>query len=202
MRTFIAIELPPVLHPLVRQQQQQLDALLTAAHQGHSINWTPPEKVHLTLRFLGETTEQQRQVIHSALTALTAQQKPFPLSLGQVSCFPSLQAPNIVWLSLQDPANTLLPLQEAIEQMAQTAGFAAERKPFHPHLTIGRMKRSITRPQIKKIGQILAQQLLTLAPPPQPTSTFVVRAIIHMQSQLQPAGAIYTPIQIFNLHKA
>lgn len=199
MRTFLAIELPPAVHPIIRQQQRQIEALLTAAQQGYNISWTPPEKVHLTLRFLGETTEPQRQAIQEMLTALTAQQKPFTLSLSQAGCFPTMDTPNIVWLGLEEEGNALLSLQGAIEQQVQAAGFAVERKPFRPHLTIGRLKRSVTRPQSKQIGQVLAQQLPRMTPPPRPAGRFVVRAVVHLQSQLQPTGAIYTPLQIFNL---
>jgi RNA 2',3'-cyclic 3'-phosphodiesterase len=198
MRTFIAIELPQALHPLVAQQQQQLAARLIAARQDQSISWTPPEKVHLTLRFLGETTAAQNQVLQTALATLVAQQKPFTLALGQVGSFPGWQAPTIFWLSIGDQDNALFPLQQGIEQIAQRTGFAAEEKPFRPHLTIGRMKRSITRPQVKQIGQILAQQL-PIPAPQSPSNVFAVRTIVHMQSRLQPTGSIYTPIQRFNL---
>lgn len=200
MRTFIAIELPAALHPLLRRHQQQLESLLAAADQSHTISWTPPEKVHLTLRFLGETNAQQRQFLQSALTQIADHQVPFLLSIGSVGCFPSAHAPSIVWLAVQDEGDTLLRLQTQVEQAAQGVGFVAERKLFRPHLTIGRMRRSILRPQVKEIGRILAQALSAVATPDMQTHPFVVNHMVHMQSQLQPTGAVYTPLQHFNFH--
>ncbi|MEZ4725714.1 MAG: RNA 2',3'-cyclic phosphodiesterase [Caldilineaceae bacterium] len=200
MRTFIAIELPTVLHPLLRYHQQQLEALLAAADQAHTISWTPPEKVHLTLRFLGETNAQQRQLLQSALAQVTNHQAPFGLSIGKLGCFPNVHAPSIVWLAVQTEGETLLHLQTQVEQAVQRAGFAPERKPFRPHLTIGRMRRSLLRPQVKQIGRTLAQALSAVATPDLQDHSFVVKSMVHMESQLQPTGAVYTPLHYFNFH--
>ncbi|MBX3016189.1 MAG: RNA 2',3'-cyclic phosphodiesterase [Caldilineaceae bacterium] len=199
MRTFIAVEIPHVLHRSIRQQQQRLEARLAVAHQGGCIQWTPPEKVHLTLRFLGETTEQQHQKLRFALNRLVNHYTPFGLSIAAAGGFPSMRTPNIIWLGLQGQTDILLPLQQEIEQLAQAAGFAAERKVFAPHLTIGRIRRSVERAQVKQIGQILTAYIQSTEAAPWPVADFTVQQIVHMQSQLQPAGAVYTVLQAFPL---
>lgn len=203
LRTFIAIEVPQTIQVLIHQQQQWLETRLAAARQGGCITWTPPEKVHLTLRFLGETTDPQRQILTQTLVNLATQQTPFFLSIHEVGCFPQVRTPNIIWLGLQAAAEGLFPLQQQIEQLVQAAGFAAETKPFTPHLTIGRLRRPIARPQIKQIGQILAQARSDAASRSQHDRTFTVNQIVHIQSKLQPAGAVYTVLQTFpfrNVH--
>jgi len=197
MRTFIAIELPPLIQRTVCQQQQQLEALLAQIGQRRAIHWTQPDKVHLTLRFFGETTEQQRQTLQQKLTEIASQQKPFALGLNEIGCFPNINRPNIIWLGLHHSAG-LLHLQRQIERAAQTAGFAGERKSFQPHLTIGRISRSLASFQVKEIGQRLAQLLATMRHATQAADSFVVDQVVHIQSQLQPTGAIYSPLNTFN----
>lgn len=199
MRTFIAIELPPTIQQSIHQRQQQLEAQLAAAQLGRLIQWTPPSKVHLTLRFLGETTDQQCQFLQQALPPLMAKHKPFTLTLTQLGGFPRLSAPNIIWLGLQTTVETLLLLQQQIEQLVRTAGFAPETKAFTPHLTIGRLGRTVTRLQSKQVGQVLVDARQAPEKLPPHGMHFTVNAITHIQSQLHPSGAVYTALQAFPL---
>lgn len=198
MRTFLAIEIPPAIQTIIRQAQQALEHRLTAAQQRQAIRWTAPAAVHLTLRFLGETTAEQQRLLQDALPRLVAGHSPFALSVQEIGYFPNVHAPNIVWLGLQPADQTLFQLQGQLEQAAQAVGFAAERKPFRPHLTIGRLRQSITQPQQRAIGQLLAGEPATPLNRP-PNSRFMVNSIVHMQSELEPTGARYTPLQIFKL---
>ncbi|MCE7986522.1 MAG: RNA 2',3'-cyclic phosphodiesterase [Caldilinea sp. CFX5] len=203
MRTFIAISLPAAVQSAIQQRQQQLETVLTTARLNRTVRWTPPAAVHVTLRFLGETSEAQRRDLQARLTRVTAHQQPFPLTLGELGCFPNLRAPAIVWLGLWSADETLNQLQQQIELAAQAAGFSAEHKPFRPHLTIGRMGRQVAPSQVRAIGQLFSQSLATTAADPSARAetariTFVVDHIDHIQSQLQPAGSVYTPLHLFN----
>lgn len=202
MRTFLAIEIPPAVHTIIRQTQQEIETLLAAAQHSSAIRWTAPAAVHLTLRFLGETTEEQRRQLQEGCLGLTARQKPFTLTVQEAGCFPNVQAPNIIWLGLQPADQTLFQLQAKIEQTAQRVGFAAEPKPFRPHLTIGRLRHTIERPQQRAIGQILARALATIQPSRSPATVFVATHVVHMQSQLEPTGARYIPLQLFKFSEA
>jgi RNA 2',3'-cyclic 3'-phosphodiesterase len=196
MRTFIAIELPKRIQQTIQQEQQQLEAWLAQTGQQRVIHWTQPAKVHLTLRFLGETTEPQRQTLQQKLTAITAQQKPFALELNAIGGFPNLNRPNIIWLGLHH-STALDHLQAQVEKTAQAAGFAAEDQAFRPHLTIGRTSRSLATFQRKAIGQRLAQWLALPEHSVQPATTFIADQLVHMQSQIQPTGAIYNALDQF-----
>lgn len=196
MRTFLAIEMPTAAEIVIRQTQQALENLLATAQQ-QAIRWTVPASVHLTLRFLGDTTDEQRRLLQTTLPPIVAEHQPFTLQLQGIGCFPNVKTPSIIWLGLQPADQTLFQLQAHLEKAAQSAGFAIERKPFRPHLTIGRMRQSITRAQQQAIGQLLARALA--AAHHQPTPSFVVTRVVHMRSELEPSGARYTPLQLFNL---
>lgn len=203
MRTFIAITLPITVQGAIQQQQQQLETMLTTARLNRTVRWTPPAAVHLTLRFLGETTEPQRRDLQSRLTQITATQQPLPLALGELGCFPNFRAPTIVWIGIVPADQRLTHLQQQIEVAVQAVGFPAERKPFRPHLTIGRMERQASSAQVRAVGQHFSQQLATTAADPSAHAEtarleFVVDHIEHIQSQLQPAGPLYTTLHRFN----
>lgn len=200
MRTFLAIELPPPVQTLIRQTQQTLEQRLAAAQQSQTIRWTAPAAVHLTLRFLGETTDEQRRLLQTALPPIVAAHAPFTVQVEGLGCFPNGKAPSIIWLGLHPADQRLFRLQAQLEQAAQAAGFAAERKAFQPHLTIGRMRQSITRLQQHAVGQLLAPELA--AANRQPAASFVVKRIVHLRSELEPTGARYTPLQTFKFSEA
>ena len=197
MRTFLAIPIPAVVQDVIQQQQQQLEALLATARLSRMVRWTPPPSVHLTLRFLGETAEEQRRDLPPRLTRISANGRPFTLALGEIGCFPNLRTPAIVWLGLQPADETLDQIQQQIELAVQAVGFPADSKPFRPHLTIGRLGRQVTPPQVRAIGQTFAQHLAMTTTPNTGRATFVVDHLEQIQSQLQPAGPIYTPLQRF-----
>lgn len=200
MRTFLAIELPPPVQTLIRQTQQALEQRLAVAQQSQTIRWTAPAAVHLTLRFLGETTDEQRRLLQTALPAIVSAYAPFTVQVEGLGCFPNVKAPSIIWVGLHPADQTLFRLQAQLEQAAQAAGFAAERKAFQPHLTIGRMRQSVARPQQHAVGQLLAPELASANH--QLAASFVVKSIVHLRSELEPTGARYTPLQTFKFSEA
>jgi 2'-5' RNA ligase len=197
MRTFIAIELPHPVQKQINQLQMQLQTRLRDRQSAQSITWTFVTKIHLTLRFLGETNQAQHEIISHRLTQVTMNQPAFQLSLGALGCFPNFREPNVVWLGLQGELAKLEHLQKQIEQFAREADFVPENRPFAPHITIGRARRHSNRPELRRagaalqnfLGELEVQQRQTIQIDP-----FVVNQIVHMQSELQPEGARYTPL--------
>lgn len=197
MRTFIALELPVNVQQQVAELQKQLQTRLHDLAIPACINWTPVAKIHLTLRFLGETNDAQRAMIASGLTKAVLAQTPFSLMLSRIGCFPNFREPNIVWLGIQGNGAVLQNLQVQTEQIAQAAGFTPENRAFSPHLTIGRARRDRNRTDLRRTGEALkhfqeeceTQPHLSVA-----FDTFVVDQLVYMQSELRPEGARYTPL--------
>jgi 2'-5' RNA ligase len=194
MRTFIAIELPVGVLGQIRAVQEQVQMHLRRLQIVDCFTWTPAEKTHITLRFLGETDPRQRALLAQGISEIVRTQAPFTLLLNGVGCFPSYQTPNIIWLGIQGDLDRLAQVQAAIEQVAQQAGFAPETRPFSPHLTIARAWRSADRAQLAPAGKALK----AVAPGDlAELSAFTVCQVVHMQSELLPSGARYTPLQSF-----
>ena len=192
MRTFIAIELPDAVKRRVVSRQRQLQQLFDAHGVKGTIRWTTPENLHLTLRFLGDTTSDQYAQIAQSLATLAAGQRALRLSVHRPGCFPGYRRPNIIWLDFVGDIGALGALQTGIESAVQLAGFVPEERPFTPHLTIGRAAKSATQSQLEQTGAILRQPPPDTARATTPDTPFAVDHLVFMHSDLQPAGPVYT----------
>ena len=142
LRTFIAVELPEDVRTWIAGQQARVTAALSEAGVSSAIRMTPPGNLHLTLRFLGDTTgEQGRRLAHD-LNAAALDWQPLTLRLAALGCFPNCRQPNIIWLGVEGDVTKLAAIQAGVERTVQQVGFAAETRPFSPHLTIGRAAKS------------------------------------------------------------
>lgn len=198
MRTFIAIALPHTLQRAVVVWQRQLRQQLQMQSLAESVRWTPVEKLHLTLRFLGDTTLHQHTQIEQSLSVLAAGKSAFALTLHALGCFPNFRRPNIVWLDFLGDVAVLASMQQQIERAARQAGFPAEARPFTPHLTIGRASTRAASTDLQHAGAVLRQCALEAGQPQQAFAPFTAQQILFMQSELRPDGAVYA---VLSTHK-
>lgn len=200
MRTFITIALPDTVRRLLEEQQRRLERALQDAQLVNVVRWTATQNLHLTLRFLGETSAEQRDAVDSGLTALLQAQPSFALALHQLGCFPTWRRPNIVWIDFSGAITSLGRLQHQVEQAVTSAGFPAEDRPFAPHLTIGRVRKDAGTHERQQLGEVLQREqarsasLLTTQ-----TAQFTVAEVPFMQSDLRPSGPVYTLLASYSL---
>ncbi|MEP7054073.1 MAG: RNA 2',3'-cyclic phosphodiesterase [Actinomycetota bacterium] len=130
--TFVAV-VPPaaVVAPLTSAWQQW-----RAAYPGFT--WVGPERWHVTLAFLGETTSGQRHRLDESVALLTAATAPLPARLSGTGAFPSAGRPRILWVGVA--AAGLDVLAEGVRRAARHSRIALDDKPFRPHLTLARAR--------------------------------------------------------------
>jgi 2'-5' RNA ligase len=182
IRCFVAIALPSDLKNNLTILVAQLKK------QEPSIRWVKIENIHLTLKFLGEITYQQVEAVQHALEATAANFSPFVLKTTQVNLFPNKNKPRVIWLGLEEN-DMLSRLQQQIETTTSSLGFAREKRPFTPHLTLGRMR----------YPQNFNDLYNYVHNHPLPPYEIAVKAYILMRSVLKPEGAIYSPIYRYSL---
>jgi 2'-5' RNA ligase len=202
MRTFIAIELPPALQRYVRDQQRHIQDVFEDSGVKRSFRWTRVKNIHLTLRFLGETSEVQSQQMERDLVDVARVWQPFRLTIGVPGCFPRFQRPTVIWLGLQGQLDTLNGMQAHIEDAAQRAGFEPDARAYSPHLTIGRVQRNALRSEVKRAGQVLRQYIDDVDSRTEAigeAASFDVDQFAHMRSDLQAGGPLYTRLAAFSL---
>lgn len=111
----------------------------TLRESSDGIRWIRRVNLHLTLRFLGdEVAAEQLERLNPALERIAATTTPFVIGVRGTGVFPDPQRPRVVWVGLKSEA--LIELAARVEAAAVEAGFAAERRAFTPHLTIGRVR--------------------------------------------------------------
>lgn len=177
MRAFVAIALPESVCAALRQLGAQL------AESGADVKWVEAGHLHLTLRFLDEITQAQRQVVETLLGDLTGRHAPFAMGLDAVGAFPSTGAPRVVWVGMSEGRARLVQLADELEQGLRARGWPAEERPFSAHVTLGRVRSPRRREQ-------LIERLRSAAwrPPP----AWQVDAVRLYESVLGSAGPTYT----------
>jgi len=180
MRAFIAIDLPESIHAALSRQQVAFRAACLDAR------WTHPEGIHLTLKFLGEISEEQVTRVSEALATLGPFEK-FSIEVKGFGFFPDARRPRVFWTGLVAPP-ALGQLAERVQASMEELGFAREDRPFTPHLTLARFK--IPRPQ-PTLQALLQQQGETAL------GQFEVSEFFLFESKLSPHGAEYRKVVRF-----
>ena len=167
-RLFVAIDLPDAHKALLAALR---DETLPA-------RWTPPAQYHLTLRFIGEVDEARAATIEETLATVRAY--AFSLQGRGLDVFPSMRKPSVMFAAI-DPAPALLDLQARIEDALRPLSLDANAKPFHPHVTLARLRRTAPR-TVRAFLHTHAS--FTLAP-------FEVTHFHLYESLLRPEGALH-----------
>ena len=185
-RTFVAIDIPASV------KLKELLELLRADFTEDKIRWVNPEILHITLSFLGDTSEQQIYYISEQLEKITSGYSSIDLHFKELGVFPNLRNPRVLWIGME--RNELLEnLQGEIEAMLCNYGINRENKPFSPHLTIARIKWIDDIDKLKYWLQKYKGETI------QKTK---IGEIIYYESRLTSNGPIYNPVKKFPLKKA
>jgi 2'-5' RNA ligase len=138
VRTFIAVEMSP---RVITRAGDLIDKLRVAAAE---INWVRPQQMHLTLKFLGDVPDTETPDICRVVAEVAAGFEPFEITCRGAGVFPNLREPRTLWIGIEDGADELKRLQAEIDDALKAKlGYAKEQRGFHPHLTIGRVKREL-----------------------------------------------------------
>ena len=196
LRTFIALDLPdPLLDALATTQEQVQHELRGQSRAlGAALRWSPTKNLHLTLRFLGDTTAAQQATITTHLHEVATHIVPFTLEVDVsgrgLGAFPNLRQPRVIWSGVTGDLAALHELQAQVEAVAQVAGFVPETKAFSPHLTLARAARDAERRVLAQAGAAIhayAEQTTTTA-----VMRFQVDRVVFYQSELGAGGSRYT----------
>ena len=174
MRTFLALDLSAEAKQIVEQLQKPLLNL-------DSIKTTRPEQCHLTLKFLGEIDEPQREAFSASLSEI--RRASFQLGLTNLGAFPGARHPRVIWLGVSSTSE-LAALAQAVDQA--TSAIALD-KPFAAHITIARAKG----PGVK-----FDPALLDVAVP---ACAYAVTEFVLYRSVLTSSGPKYEALQKFAL---
>lgn len=138
VRAFIAVNLSIKATQAVAETQKNLRAEISSLPM--KISWVPAANMHVTIKFLGGIDRELGEGVLSSLKKAASEIDSFTVKVGRAGAFPSVDRPRILWVGLEDPDVKLTELYEMVESSLQELGFKREKRSFHPHITIGRVR--------------------------------------------------------------
>jgi 2'-5' RNA ligase len=183
MRAFIAIELPQD----IKEHLGRIQTKLKTAQA--DVKWTSPSNIHLTLKFLGEIDERQKDAALRAMRTIAALNKPFTIALGLAGGFPGINSPRVIWIGLELGDQRVKALADGLEKELTASGFPPETRKFSPHITLGRTRSGKNRRQLSEVLEALNSK------PAKNAIAVGVKEIALFKSTLTPRGSIYEKLE-------
>jgi len=183
IRAFIAIDLS-------KEIQQRLNEVLnnyTTLLEKIPVRWVPVSNIHLTLKFLGEVSTSNLNILTDMIQAEVIGHHQFDISVGGSGAFPNNRQPRIIWIGVEAPQELAL-IQAGIETATSRLGYIREERAFSPHLTLGRVSRNASMQDMKAISQALDKYRVGFL-----GATCIEKVHLY-RSDLRPTGAKYTQI--------
>lgn len=145
-------------------------------------SWSREDNLHLTLKFLGNVPVADIQKVSKAVERVAKPMSAFEVTVSGCGLFPPRARPSVLWIGTQ--ASGLQALHAAIDQELAEAGFARESRPFHPHLTIARVRHPQGAYQLADLHTSLG-----FAP-----IAFAASEVVVFRSELLTQGSQHTAI--------
>lgn len=177
-RLFVAIPLDERLRTSLHEAAIPLKEL------GAKVSWSRPEAMHLTLVFLGDTFAARIPPWSRALDTAVAGMPCFTLSFADLGYFGRPRSPRVLWAGIDSPPEVLFTLRERIADALRAENAAFDERPFHPHVTLGRVRSG-------RHAGALAETLATLRRNPPRLGTQRVGRVELIQSLRTPEGPSY-----------
>ena len=185
-RTFLAIPIAVgTEYPdMVQRLQRNLE------HERRNINWCKTNQIPLTLKFVGDTPDNDIPNIIEACQEVARRHQPFTMDFYRTGFFGSNHSPRVLWLGMSNEPKALYELEEDVLDAFDRLGYLRDRQNFVPHLTVCRIKQLVDKPYFIQQCQSIEQKTYLHAD---------VKEIVYFQSFLQPAGAFYKSLKRISL---
>jgi 2'-5' RNA ligase len=187
VRLFIACEVPEDVKMAVGGLIDDL-----RSRSGTAVRWIRPEGVHVTLKFLGEVPSKKLPSIKIAMQEAVVRHSPFNLEFSNIGTFGGREGLRIMWIGIAGDVLRLEALVRDVNLALAVVGFEPERRPFRPHLTLGRVRDEVGTRQRAEIEVAVGKTTV-------PTSAWRTSQVSLMRSRLTRTGAVYDVIATFPL---
>lgn len=183
IRAFIAIE----LNAEIQKRLDEITAGLKRQLPQVPVRWVPANNIHLTIKFLGDVSLANLEILTDILKTEAAAHQSFEISVGGIGAFPNNHRPRVIWVGVEAPSNLAM-IQSAVEAVTARVGYPREERPFSAHLTVGRVSRNAASEEAHLITKVLETNRVGFL------GAARVQEICLFRSDLRPSGAVYTRI--------
>lgn len=177
MRLFVAVDIPT---------NTEIEGVMSYVKKAGKVKAVEKENLHITLKFLGEVSDDKLSDIKNCIESSCKNFKKFSIKLKGLGAFPSLSKPRVIWIGVDEGKDILSEIMRRLDECFHQMGFKKE-KSYVPHITIARVKGFIKldpRPYLKKdFGSVIVEEIKL------------------KKSQLTPKGPIYDDIFVLELQE-
>ena len=189
VRAFIALPLPETT---TRQLGQFISDLKAQSPRG--MHWVDVKNIHLTLVFLGDTPQEKIAQLATLLADIASCLDAPVVHFTALGAFPDPKKMRVFWLGLGSPP-ALIEVQRQVNLACRQCGLPSEERRYVPHLTLARIPDTFPQTEMTQAAGLLNQSV------PLTKSPFLLNQMVIFKSNLQPGGAVYTPLHRFVLTK-
>lgn len=180
VRTFIAIPIDKKTKDYLSENKTKF----SRASWQHCVRWVCPDNLHITLRFIGVTTQQQLSALIPALRKQLGNQQSFAVTLSSVKPFPGPKKPRVL-AAYVSPSRYLDDVVASIEDVLSGIGMKREQRLFRGHVTVARCKNCVnTFADLLRFNDKI---------------TLSIDTIVVYASRLSPTGVEYTELAAYRL---
>ena len=142
--------------------------------------------MHVTLAFLGQTSDDRLADVTAAVEAAASGVTAFDLEIDHPGRFPPTGKPRVVWLGIGVGAPTVLALGERVRAELGRRDITFDRKPLRAHVTLARAREDVTLVDARAIAAAVEAMRI-------PHLRFRADSAVVFESVLSPRGPRYTP---------
>lgn len=139
VRLFVACEIPDEPRAVISGVIDDL-----RQRSGEAVRWVKPDNLHVTLKFLGETPVKKLPAVKLAIQEAVTGHSPFNLEFSSIGTFGGREGLRLMWVGIAGDVLRLEALVKSTNAALAVVGFEPERRPFRPHLTLGRVRDEIS----------------------------------------------------------
>ncbi len=187
VRLFVACEVPEDIRETIGEVIEGLKA-----KSGTAVRWIRPDGVHVTLKFLGEVPTKKLPAVKLAIQEAVVGHPPFELEFSNIGTFGGREGLRLMWAGIAGDVLRLEALVRAVNAALAVVGFEPERRPFRPHLTLGRVRDEISTRHRAEIEVAVGKTGV-------PQVSWRTAQVSLMRSRITSAGATYEVLATFPL---
>lgn len=187
VRLFVACEVPDDVKETIGGVIEGL-----RAKSGSDVRWIRPEGVHVSLKFLGEVPTKKLPSVKLAIQEAVVGHSPFELEFSNIGTFGGREGLRIMWAGIAGDVLRLEALVRAVNAALAVVGFEPERRPFRPHLTLGRVRDEVPTRRRAEIEVAVGKSGV-------PQVNWRTNQVSLMRSRLTTSGATYEVLATFPL---
>jgi 2'-5' RNA ligase len=185
IRSFLAFELPEEFKGIISRASGEMKK------SSLDVRWVKVDNIHLTVVFIGDMATEHLDPIGKSVSEVCREHDPFNIAINGAGVFSSRRHPRVLWIGLDGEIDRMAAFRDALQKKLKPFGIKEEKRPFNPHLTLGRFRKG-AKSDVHLDNLLLAYKDLT-------GPTYTLRELALFKSDLKPGGAVYTKLKVWPL---